>query len=62
MVGGLEMMYVQLVCLLQPQSSRQLTWHPDARLSAHSSTPFPAASLDPDAPGQLTDLKVMLLF
>lgn len=62
MLGRLGMMCMQLVYLLQPQSSRQLTWHPDARLSAHSSTPFPAASLDPDAPDQLTDLKVMLLF
>lgn len=60
--GDLEVMYVQLVCLLQPQSSRQPTWHPDARLSAHSSTQFPAVSLDPDARGHLTDLKVTLLF
>lgn len=34
----------------------------DARLSAHTVTPFSAASLDPAAPDQVTSVNVVPLF
>lgn len=61
-MGGLGSDVHAAACLPQPQAPRLLTWHPDTRLSAHSSTPFSVAFLDPATPGQLTDLNVTLLF
>lgn len=49
--------------LLAPATvSGQLMWHSDASSLPHTVTPSSAASLDPEAPNQVTDLKVMHLF